>query len=112
MLLASCGDMRKHTVSIDPTFSEIVESSPLCPIGKGVRTTLTPFHSLVGSVSAQHVSMTTADSITRKLTNQLDGNVTSKQVHSTSNATLRFAELSEAKAKKIKGLAPAILTGA
>ena len=101
-----------HIVSVDPAFTEIVESSPLCSIGKGVRTSLTPFHSLVGSVIAQQVSVKAADSITQKLTDRLDGDVTPERVHSTSHDDLRSAGLSGAKAKAIKGLAHAIHTGA
>ncbi len=101
-----------HIVEFDPAFAEIVESSPLCSIGEGARTSLTPFHSLVGSVIAQQVSVKAADSITTKLTDQLDGDVTPERVHSTSHEDLRSAGLSGAKAKTIKGLAHAIHTGA
>ncbi len=100
-----------HIVEFDPAFAEIVESSPLCSIGKGARTSLTPFHSLVGSVIAQQVSVKAADSITTKLTDQLDGDVTPERVHSTSHDDLRSAGLSGAKAKTIKGLAHAVHTG-
>ena len=101
-----------HIVEVDPAFAEIVDSSPVCSIGKGARTSLTPFHSLVGSVIAQQVSVKAADSITTKLTDQLDGDVTPERVHSTSHEDLRSAGLSGAKAKTIKGLAHAIHTGA
>jgi len=101
-----------YIVQADPCFAEIVETSPLCTIGKGVRTSLTPFHSLVGSVIAQQVSVKAADSITQKLTEQLEGDVTAERVHSTSHDELRSAGLSGAKAKTIKGLAHAIHTGA
>ena len=100
-----------HIISIDSAFTEIVETSPLCSIGKGVRTSLTPFHSLVGSVIAQQVSVKAADSITQKLAIQLNGDVTPERVHSTSHDDLRSAGLSGAKAKTIKGLAHAVHTG-
>ena len=101
-----------HIVSVDPTFAEIVESSPLCTIGKGARTTLTPFHSLVVSVIAQQVSVKAADSITQKLHDHLGGEVTAGRLVEAPEGELRAVGLSGAKTKTIKGLAHAIHTGA
>lgn len=100
-----------HIVSVDPAFAEIVEASPLCTIGKGARTTLTPFHSLVGSVIAQQVSVKAADSITQKLHDHLDGDVTAGRIVEAPEDELRSVGLSGAKAKTIKGLAHAVHTG-
>lgn len=106
--------MRKaaeHIVDVDPAFAAIVEESPLCTIGKGARNSLTPFHSLVGSVIAQQVSVKAADSITAKVQDRLDGQVTPERVAATSDEDLRSAGLSGAKTKTIKGLAHAVHTG-
>lgn len=106
--------MRKaadHIVEVDPAFSGIVASSPLCTIGFGQRTHLSPFHSLVGSVIAQQVSVKAADSITAKVTDHFDGDVTPDRVVQATDEELRAAGLSGAKTKTIKGLAHAIHTG-
>lgn len=110
--LAKMNKAATYIVELDPAFTEIVEGSPLCTIGKGARTSLTPFHSLVGSVIAQQVSVKAADSITAKVTDHLGGEVTPENVVRTSDEDLRSAGLSGAKTKTIKGLAHAIHTGA
>jgi len=101
----------EHIIEVDPAFAEIVKDSPLCSIGSGKRTNLTPFHSLVGSVIAQQVSVKAADSITAKVTDHLDGQVTPERVVAISDEDLRAVGLSGAKTKTIKGLAHAIHTG-
>lgn len=100
-----------HIVAVDPAFAEIVEASPLCTIGKGSRTSLTPFHSLVGSVIAQQVSVKAADSITQKLNDHLDGDVSPARIVRAHDDELRSVGLSGAKTKTIKGLAHAVHTG-
>jgi len=72
---------------------------------------LTPFHSLVGSVIAQQVSVKAADSITEKVTDHLDGQVTPERVVATSDEDLRAVGMSGAKAKTIKGLAHTVHAG-
>jgi len=81
-------------------------------IGQDSRTTLTPFHSLVGSVIAQKVSVKAADSITRNLHDHLDWRITAGRIVEAPEDELRSVGLSGAWTKTIKGLAHAINTGA
>ena len=98
-------------VDTDPAFADIVEASPVCSIGNGARTSLDPFESLVGSVIAQQVSVKAADSITARVTEYLDGDVSPEKVVNSSVEGLRSAGLSGAKTKTVKGIADAIHTG-
>lgn len=98
-------------VDTDPAFADIVEASPVCSIGNGARTSLNPFESLVGSVIAQQVSVKAADSITARVTDYLDGDVSPEKVVNSSVEGLRSAGLSGAKTKTVKGIADAIHTG-
>ena len=98
-------------VDTDPAFADIVEASPVCSIGNGARTSLDPFESLVGSVIAQQVSVKAADSITARVTDYLDGDVSPEKVVNSSVEGLRAAGLSGAKTKTVKGIADAIHTG-
>jgi DNA-3-methyladenine glycosylase II len=100
-----------HIVAADPTFTSIVGASPLCTIGKGARTQLSPFHSLVGSVIAQQLSVKAADTITARVQDNL-GEVTPKRIVEVDESDLRAAGLSGAKTRTIKGLAHAVHDGA
>ena len=78
-------------VDTDPAFADIVEASPVCSIGNGARTSLDPFESLVGSVIAQQVSVKAADSITARVTDYLDGDVSPEKVVNSSVEGLRVS---------------------
>jgi len=65
----------------------------------------------VGSVIAQQVSVKAADSITARVTEYLDGDVSPEKVVNSSVEGLRSAGLSGAKTKTVKGIADAIHTG-
>ncbi|MDA2987870.1 MAG: hypothetical protein O2815_02205 [Actinomycetota bacterium] len=101
----------QHLVTMDPAFEEIVETSPLCTIGKGARAGMEPFHSLVGSIIGQQVSVKAADAITARVEEHLGGEVTPARLVSADDEGLRSAGLSGAKTKTIKGLAHAVHTG-
>jgi DNA-3-methyladenine glycosylase II len=100
-----------HLVAADSAFADIVETSPLCTIGKGARTEMAPFHSLVGSIIAQQVSVKAADVITARVEEHLDGEVTPARLVAADEDGLRAAGLSGAKTRTIKGLAHAVHTG-
>ena len=101
----------KHLVMVDPAFEEIVETSPLCTIGKGSRAEMEPFHSLVESIISQQVSVKAADAIAARVQDHLGGDVTPALLVSADEDGLRSAGLSGAKTKTIKGLAHAVHTG-
>lgn len=100
-----------HIVHADPAFASIVAESPLCTIGKGSRNQLTPFHSLVGSVIAQQLSVKAADTITSRVEENLGGEVTAQRIVEIDESDLRGAGLSGAKTRTIKGLAHAVHDG-
>jgi len=100
-----------HIVHADPAFASIVAESPLCTIGKGSRNQLTPFHSLVGSVIAQQLSVKAADTITSRVEENLGGEVTPQRIVQIDESDLRGAGLSGAKTRTIKGLAHAVHDG-
>lgn len=100
-----------HIISADPAFTSIVEQSPLCTIGKGTRAQVSPFHSLVGSIIAQQLSVKAADTITARVEENL-GDVTPKRIVDADESDLRAAGLSGAKTRTIKGLAHAVHEGA
>lgn len=106
--------MRKaadHLVAVDPAFGPIVESSPLCNIGRKKYEGRSYFSTLVTSVIAQQLSVKAADTITVRVTTSLGGNITPLSVVQASDADLRTAGLSGAKTRTIKGLAEAVHSG-
>ncbi|MFM8514774.1 MAG: DNA-3-methyladenine glycosylase family protein [Actinomycetota bacterium] len=99
-----------YIVAADPAFASIIGDSPLCTIGKGSRAQVSPFHSLVGSVIAQQLSVKAADTITARVVDNL-GEVTPRRIVDVDESDLRAAGLSGAKTRTIKGLAHAVHEG-
>ncbi len=100
-----------HIVAADPAFTEIVESSPLCSIGRTDNQPDTHFASLVKSILAQQLSTKVADTLHARLTAALDGDVTPERVLAVDEALLRSAGLSRAKMRTLRGLAGALHGG-
>ena len=94
----------------DKRFAKVISKSPLCTIGS----TASPesnFESLVSSVISQQLAVKAAETIHGRLTQLAKGNVTPIRIAKLSDAALREIGVSGAKAKTIKGLAQATLTG-
>ena len=94
----------------DKRFAKVISKSPLCTIGS----TASPesnFESLVSSVISQQLAVKAAETIHGRLTQLAKGNITPVRITKLSDAALREIGVSGAKAKTIKGLAQATLTG-
>jgi DNA-3-methyladenine glycosylase II len=98
-----------HIAAADPAFIPIIESSPLCTIGRKERPD--PFHALVISVIGQQVSVQAADTIAARLHAHLGGSVAPHTVLEASPEELRAVGLSGAKVRTITGLAEAVHSG-
>ena len=95
----------------DPKFRPIVDASPLCRIGHKP-STVSHFESLVESVISQQLAVRAADTIHGRLVTLAGGKVTPAKIAKLAETDLRSAGLSGAKAKTIKGLSSAALSGA
>jgi len=99
----------EHIAEVDPAFVPIIDSSPLCTIGR--KSQGDPFHALVVSVVGQQVSVRAADTITARLHAHLGGTIAPHTVLQTDTEALRSVGLSGAKTRTIQGLATATVTG-
>jgi DNA-3-methyladenine glycosylase II len=102
--------MRKaaaHILSVDPAFEEIIDTSPLCNIGRKKYSDINHFQALVNSVIAQQLSVKAADTITARVTTVVDGDVVPHRFIDVAELDLRAAGLSGAKIRTIKELAHA-----
>lgn len=99
----------EHIAEVDPDFISVIESSPLCTIGR--RPAGDPFHALVVAVIGQQVSVRAADTITARLHAHLEGTIAPHTVLQSDAASLRSVGLSGAKTRTIQGLAEATQTG-
>ena len=106
----SAQKMRKaaeHIRAVDPAFADIIDQSPLCNIGRKKDQQVNHFQALVNSVIAQQVSVKAADTITARVTEKLDGEVSPHRILDVTDLDLRAAGLSGAKTRTIKELAQA-----
>jgi len=102
--------MRKasaHILAADPKFELIIETSPLCNIGRKKYQEANHFQALVNSVIAQQISVKAADSITARVSLALDGNISPTTMRDVTDLDLRAAGLSGAKTRTIKEMAHA-----
>jgi len=99
----------EHIAEVDPAFIPVIESSPLCTIGR--KSALDPFHALVVSVIGQQVSVRAADTIAARLHAHLGGSITATAVLESDAEELRSVGLSGAKTRTIYGLATASVHG-
>ena len=109
----STSRMRRAVAEIceaDPKFIPIVETSPLCKIGLKPPTT-SHFETLVESVISQQLAIRAADTIHGRLVSLAGGKISAAKIAKLSESDLRSAGLSGAKAKTIKGLSHAALSG-
>lgn len=94
----------------DPKFIPIVEASPLCRIGLKPPTA-SHFETLVESVISQQLAIRAADTIHGRLVALAGGKISPAKIAKLADSDLRAAGLSGAKAKAIKGLSQAALSG-
>jgi len=93
----------------DPKFLPVIESAPLCTIGRG-ETQVTHFESLVESVVSQQLAVRAAETIHGRLMELANGKITPKSISKLNEAQMRSAGLSGAKTKTIHGLSNAAFT--
>ena len=100
-----------HLIEVDPAFIPIVDASPLCTIGRRANQPDTPFASLVKSVLAQQLSTRVADTLSARLHEALDGDISPAKVLALDVAELRSLGLSGAKVRTLHGLSAALHSG-
>jgi len=102
--------MRKataHILAVDPAFRSIIDTSPLCNIGRKKYQEVNHFQALVNSVIAQQISVKAADSITARVSLACKGNISPATMSDVADLDLRAAGLSGAKTRTIKEMAQA-----
>ena len=109
----STAQMKRAVAEIceaDPKFIPIVEASPLCRIGFKP-SAASHFESLVESVISQQLAIRAADTIHGRLVSLAGGKISPAKIAKLPESDLRGAGLSGAKAKTIRGLSQAALSG-
>lgn len=101
----------EHIAAVDPAFRPIIDSSPLCTIGRRDNQPDTAFASLVKSVLAQQLSTRVADTLSARLHAATAGDITPTRILALDVAELRALGLSSAKVRTLHGLAGALHTG-
>ena len=100
----------KEICEADPKFDSIVGASPLCTIGRNP-SEVSHFESLVESVISQQLAVRAATTIHGRLVSLAGGKISPAKISKLAETDLRTAGLSGAKAKTIKGLSQAALSG-
>ena len=106
----SAQQMRKaadHILKVDSSFDSIINSSPLCNIGRKKNQNVNHFKALVNSVIAQQLSVKAADTITARVTLALNDDVSPTSMRDVAELDLRSAGLSGAKTRTIKEMGEA-----
>lgn len=106
----SAQKMRKaadHILKVDSSFDSIINSSPLCNIGRKKNQNVNHFKALVNSVIAQQLSVKAADTITARVTLALNDDVSPTSMRDAAELDLRSAGLSGAKTRTVKEMAEA-----
>lgn len=101
----------QHIATVDPAFLPIIDTSPLCTIGRRDNQPDTAFASLVKSVLAQQLSTRVADTLAARLHEATAGQITPTRILALDVAELRSLGLSAAKVRTLHGLAGALHTG-
>ena len=101
----------EHIAAVDPAFRPVIDSSPLCTIGRRDNQPDTAFASLVKSVLAQQLSTRVADTLSARLHEATSGDITPTRILALDVAELRALGLSQAKVRTLHGLAGALHTG-
>lgn len=110
--LITSAAMRKITREIsarDKRMAKIIESHPLCTIGRNPKP-ITHFEALVESVISQQLAVKAAETIFLRVKNLAGGKIAPSKIAAISESDMRAAGVSGAKVKSIKGLAEAAIT--
>lgn len=94
----------------DPKFAPIIDTHPLCTIGR-FDSGQSHFESLVSAVISQQLAMKAADTIHGRLIALSGGKITPARIAKLKEEDLRSVGVSGAKAKTIQGLGRAALSG-
>lgn len=94
----------------DPKFAPIIDAHPLCTIGRS-DSEESHFESLVSSIISQQLAMKAADTIHGRLIALAGGKITPARIVKLKEEELRNVGVSGAKAKTIRGLGHAALSG-
>lgn len=109
MALHSVQEMRRivsEVGKLDKKFTPLIESRPLCSIGRRERTE-TNFESLVSTVISQQLATKAAETIHGRLIGLCKGQITARKLIKLDDVALREIGVSGAKSRTIKGLAQA-----
>ncbi len=104
--------MRKITREIsarDKRLAKIIESHPLCTIGRNPKP-VTHFEALVESVISQQLAVKAAETIFLRVKTLAGGKIVPSKIAAISESDMRAAGVSGAKYKSINGLAEAAIT--
>jgi DNA-3-methyladenine glycosylase II len=99
----------KELSARDKRLSKIIETSPLCTIGRNSKPA-THFEALVESVISQQLAVKAADTIYGRVKDLAEGRVVPARIAEISEIEMRQAGVSGAKFKTIQGLADAAIT--
>lgn len=112
MAISSAG-MKRIVAEIceaDKKFVSVIDSNPLCTIGRS-NSNVSHFESLVESVVSQQLAVRAADTIHTRLVDLAKGKISPKSISKLNETQLRSAGLSGAKTKTIQGMSQVALTG-
>ena len=99
----------KDLSSRDARLAKVIESHPLCTIGRNPKP-VTHFEALVESVISQQLAVKAADTIYGRVKSLVSGKVIPKRIAGVSEVDMRAAGVSGAKFKTIQGIANSALT--
>lgn len=99
-----------HIVNADKRFKPIVDSHPLCTIGRSANES-SHFESLVESIISQQLAVKAADTIHGRLVSLVGEKMTPARIAKLTTEDLRGAGVSGAKVKTIQGLSTAAQSG-
>lgn len=106
------GQMRRIAKDLsarDKKFAKVIDSHPLCTIGRNPKP-VTHFESLVESVISQQLAVKAAETIYMRVKKLAGGRVTPSRISVITESQMREAGVSGAKFKTIQGLAFAALS--
>lgn len=99
----------KEIAAVDKRFARVIDSHPLCTIGRNPKP-VTHFEALVESVISQQLAVKAADTIFLRVKKAAGGRIIPARIAAISESDFRAAGVSGAKFKTIQGLADAAIS--